>query len=80
MRVAADAEHAEEGEAGGDHQRVVLRDEQVFEHRHAGEQADVLEGAGDLGLPGDAMAGQALEQEGRAVLHGRSVIMPSVGL
>ena len=42
--------------------RVVLRDHQVFEHRHALEQADVLERAGDLGAPGDFIAGHAFEQ------------------
>src|SRR4051812_18431956 len=65
--VAADPENAEEGEAGGDHQRVVLGDKQVLEHRHAGEQADVLEGASDLRLPGDAVAGEPLEEVRRAV-------------
>ena len=36
MRVVAKTEHAENGEAGGDHQVVVLRDQQIFEHGHAG--------------------------------------------
>ncbi len=67
LAVAADAEHAEEREAGGDHQRIVLRHQQVFENRHAGEQADVLERARDLGLPVDAEAGQPLQQQLRAV-------------
>ena len=44
------ADQAEKGEAGRPHQRVVLRDHQVFQHGHAGEQPDVLEGARDLGL------------------------------
>src|SRR3954447_26658692 len=68
LRIAADAENAEEGEAGGDHQRVVLCDEEVLEHGHAREQPDVLEGAGHPRLPGDAVAGQAFEEESRAVL------------
>ena len=40
----------------------MLRDQQVLEHGHAGEQADVLEGAGDLGAVGDAMARQVLQR------------------
>ena len=50
-----------------EHQRVVLRDEEVLEHGHAGEQADVLEGAGDPRLPGDPVTRQALQKVGRAV-------------
>ena len=65
--VAADAEQAEEGLARGAHQRVVLRDQQVLQHRHAGEQADVLEGARDPRLARDLVIGHALEQEEVAV-------------
>ena len=50
-----------------EHQRIVVRDQQVFEHRHALEQPDVLEGAGDARLAGDLMVGHALEQEELAV-------------
>src|SRR3712207_7552679 len=39
----------------------------LFRSGHAGEQADVLEGAGHLGLPVDVEARQALQQEVRAV-------------
>ena len=39
------ADQAEERQAGGPHQRVVLRHHQVFQHGHAGKQADVLKGA-----------------------------------
>ncbi len=62
--IAADAEHAEEGHARGEHQRVVLGDEQVLQHRHALEQADVLEGAGHLGLAVDPEVGEPFQQEG----------------
>ena len=61
--IVADAEDAEKSKARGEHQRVVLRDEEVLENRHAGEQADVLEGAGNPGAPGDVVAGHALEQD-----------------
>ncbi len=60
--IAGKAEHAEERHAAGDHQAVVVRDHQVFEHGHALKQPDVLEGARDFGPPGDVVAGHALEQ------------------
>ena len=63
LLVAGKAEHAEDRHAGGDHQRVVLRDHQVLEHRQAAEEPDVLERARDLRLGGDAVVGHALEQE-----------------
>ena len=66
-RVGREAEHAEQRVAGGEHQRVVLRDQQVFQHGHAGKQADVLEGAGDARLLRDQIVRHALEQEERAV-------------
>jgi hypothetical protein len=44
------------------------------------EQADVLEGARDLGLGGDLEVRHALEQECLAAFAGVMVIMPSVGL
>ena len=65
--VAADAEKPEHGHTGGAHQGRVLGDEQVFEHRHAREQADILEGSGDARATIDVMVGQPLQQVGRAV-------------
>ena len=44
---SAAAEEAEHRPAGRGHQRLVLGDDEVLEHRHAGEQADVLERARD---------------------------------
>ena len=60
--VAARAEQAEHGEARGEHQRVVLGDEQIFQERHAGKQPHILERARDARLAGDAELGHALEQ------------------
>ena len=48
--VAAEAEHRQYAESGSRHQGVVLRDQQVLQHGHAGEQADVLERAGTLAM------------------------------
>ena len=45
----------------------MLGDHEVFEHGHAGEQADVLEGARHLGMLRDAEIVHALEQEFAAV-------------
>ena len=50
--------------------RVVLCDHQVFQHRHAGEQPDVLEGARHLGPLRDAEIVHALEQELLAICMG----------
>ncbi len=72
LAVAADAEQAEERIARGFHQLVVLGHEQVLQHRHAGKQADVLEGAGNLGFGGDLEIGQALEQELLSVAAGEA--------
>ena len=66
-RVGREAEHAEQREAGGEHQRVVLGDQQILQHGHAGKQADVLEGAGDARLLRHQIVGHALEQKERAV-------------
>ena len=60
-------EHADQRVAGRDHQRVVLRHQHVLEHRHAGEQADVLERARDARLLRHQVVRHALEQEQRAV-------------
>ena len=45
-----------------EHQSVVLRDQQVFEHRHAGKQPNVLKGARDPRVLRDEKVGHALEQ------------------
>ena len=60
--IARRAEQAEHREAARQHQAVVMGDHQVFQHRHALEQPDVLERARDFGAPGDLVAGHALEQ------------------
>src|SRR6185437_15302026 len=60
----------EKGETRGQHQRVVLSHHQILQRRHAGEQADVLEGAGDLGLFGDTEVVEPLQRDlGRALAH-----------
>ena len=41
----------------------MLGDEQVFQHRHARKQADILEGARDARVPGDAKSLHALQQK-----------------
>ncbi len=64
--IAGEAEHAEHGVARSPHQRVVLRDDQVLEHAHLAEQADVLKGARDAGA-GDPEALDLLEQDLLAV-------------
>ena len=61
--IGAGIEDSSHREARGPHQRVVLGHHQVLQHRHAGEQTDVLEGARHLGVPGDAEIIHALEQE-----------------
>ena len=66
-RVGARADQAEHSKAGGDHQGVVLRDEQIFEQRHPGKQPHVLKRACDTRLLGDAKLRQALEQKRGAV-------------
>jgi len=54
-------QQAREREACGALQFAVLRDQQVFEHGHARKEPDVLEGAHDARLVGDAVALQAGE-------------------
>ncbi len=61
--VARRADEAEEGEAGRPHQVVMLRHHQVFEHRHAAEQADVLEGARHARDGRNVVIGHPLQQE-----------------
>ena len=41
----------------------MLGHHQVFQNRHAGKQADVLEGARHLGMPGDEIVIHAFQQE-----------------
>ena len=65
--IAANADEAEHRVAGRLHQLVVLRHQQVLQHGHAGEEADILEGPGHLGAGVDFMPRQPLEQEGLAV-------------
>ena len=77
--IAGQAEDAGNREARGAHQRVVLGDDQILEHGHAGEEADVLEGARHLGALRDAEIIHALEDE-FLPSSWRIMIMPSVGL
>ena len=65
--IGGKAEHAEQRIAGGEHQRVVLRDQKILQHGHAGEQPDVLKRAGDARVLRDKIIGHALEQIKRAV-------------
>ena len=48
-------------EARGTHQLLVLGHHQIFQHGHAAEQPDVLEGAGDAGLGVDVVVVETLE-------------------
>ncbi len=73
-RIAADAEQAEQGVAGRHHQRVVLGHQQIFQHRHAAEQADVLEGARDPRALRDQIFGHALEQKKFAVRAAQAAV------
>ncbi len=50
----------------------MLGDQQVFQNRHAGKQADVLEGAGDLGFGGYLEVRHAFEQEFRTTVTGEA--------
>ena len=61
--VARQAEQAGEREDARRISAVVLRDDQIFEHGHAGEEPDVLEGARDPGVARDAEPVHALEQQ-----------------
>src|SRR5208337_3843720 len=66
------ADEAEHRHAACAHQRIVVRDQEILERRHALEEADVLEGARDPRLAGDLVVGHALEQKELAV-RGRRV-------
>src|SRR5712675_2085716 len=61
------ADQPEKGQARSQHQRIVLRDHQIFERGHAGEQPDVLEGARHLCQLGNPEIVQPLELDGAAV-------------
>jgi hypothetical protein len=61
--IALEADDATDRETGRRHQLVMLGNQQVLETGHAGEQADVLERAGDACDLVDAVVGQALQQE-----------------
>src|SRR6202007_3253281 len=60
--TAPGREAEEPGKAGAAtaQEGFVLGDQQVLQHRHAGEEADVLEGPGDSGTGGDTVAGEAM--------------------
>src|SRR5437879_4427628 len=62
------ADQPEKGQARGQHQRIVLRDHQIFERGHAGKQPDILEGARDLALFGTPEIVQPLELDFSAVI------------
>ena len=70
LAEAADAENGADGEPRRAHQHVVLRHHQVLEHRHAVEQPDVLEGAGDAGSAIDLVVVKPFEIEAPAVRLG----------
>ena len=65
--IGRKAEQAGDREHAGAHQLAVLRHDQIFEQRHAGEQADVLERARHAGVARDAVILHALERETSAV-------------
>ena len=57
------ADETEKRHAGSEHERIVLRHNQVLEDGHALEEADILEGAGDASVFGDPEVEETLEQE-----------------
>jgi hypothetical protein len=60
--IGGKAEDAEQGVARCKHQAVVLGDQQIFQHRHARKQADVLKCARHARLLGDEIIRHALER------------------
>ena len=66
-RIGGKAEHAEQRIARREHEPVVLGHQQIFQHRHARKQADVLECAGDARLLRHQIVRHALEQKQRAI-------------
>ena len=65
--IARGADETKNGHAACPHQRIVVRDQQILERRHALEEADVLEGARHPRGACDLVVGHALEQEEVAV-------------
>src|ERR1700704_1155223 len=65
------ADQPEKSQAGGQHQRIVLRDHQVFQRGHAGKQPDVLEGARDFRLLGNPEIVQPLEPDFLTAIMGQ---------
>ena len=62
LSVGAHAEKSHHRPSRGAHQRVVLGDDQIFQHGHAREQANILERTGDPGMGRDLVVRHALEQ------------------
>ena len=65
MNIVGKTENTADRVAGCDHQRIVLRDEQVFQHGHAAEQTDILKCPRDLGMLRDQEIRHPLKQENR---------------
>src|SRR5437016_1764222 len=65
--VARKAQQTRHRKYAGSHQGVVLRDDQVFENRHPGKEAYVLESTSNTSLAGDAELVDPLEQQDFAV-------------
>ena len=61
--IRAKPERPEHGVSGGPHQRIVLRDQKVFQDRHPLEQPDVLERASDARPLRDQIVRHPLEQK-----------------
>ena len=74
--VAAEADRAEHGESGGEHQRIVLGDQQILQHGHALKQADVLERAHHPRLCAYQIVRHALEQKQSAAGRARALRVP----
>ena len=66
--IALGVEDAGERVSRGTHQRVVLGHHEVLEKRHAGEEADVLEGPRHPGMLGDAEVIHPFQREAGAIL------------
>jgi len=66
-RIARRAEQPKHSITRRRHKRVVLSDQKVFQKCHAGEQPDILKGAGDAGVARDAELRHALKQKRCAV-------------
>src|SRR5215468_1459815 len=66
-RVGAQSERAEHGKSGRPHQGIVLGDQEILQHGHALEQADVLKRARDARPVRHQIVGHAFEQKQHAV-------------